>query len=150
MRAGIGEFLHSMAGLPPPLLVIVREKTGARQGPRKGRRSPEGINGQTVEMVVFGLSIRAPRDNSRIVGYWDVIAGSDLPEAADPNCWAVQMMPGSALFRDQQTIHEISAGKAPPHAGKAAKKAHKFRPLLLPHSPHLFFLTPLPPPTPPL
>src|SRR5713101_3183599 len=93
MRAGIGEFLHSMAGLPPPLLVIVREKTGARQGPRNGRRS-----------------------------------------------LAVQMMPGSALFRGQQAIHEISAGKARPHGGKAAKKADKFRALLRCQSPELFFL----------
>src|SRR6266849_845784 len=115
MRAGIGEFLHSMAGLPPPLLVIGREKTGAREGPLNGR-------------------------NSRIVGYWDVIAGSDLPEAADPNCWAVQMMPGSALFRDQQAIHEISAGKTRPHGGEAAKKANKFRALLRCQSPELFFL----------
>jgi len=41
MRAGIGEFLYSMTCLPSPFLVIVREKTGARQGPREVRPSPD-------------------------------------------------------------------------------------------------------------
>src|SRR6266566_6023657 len=41
MRAGTGEFLYSMTCLPSPFLVIVREKTGARQGPRRVRPSPD-------------------------------------------------------------------------------------------------------------
>src|SRR2546426_968983 len=37
MGAGRREFLYSMADLPPTLLVIVREKTGARQVPQNAR-----------------------------------------------------------------------------------------------------------------
>src|SRR5437016_9930268 len=67
MRAGIGEFLYSMAGLPPLLLVIVREKTDARQGPRNGRRSPGVLTGKRYKWWYSAFRFEPPRDNSPLI-----------------------------------------------------------------------------------
>src|SRR5260221_7738549 len=67
MFAGLGEFLYSMARLPPPLRVIVREKTG----PDKCRetRVPHlsVLTGKSRSGCISAFRFARPRGNSRIV-----------------------------------------------------------------------------------
>src|SRR5258707_7298249 len=68
MFAGLGEFLYSMARLPPPLRVIVREKTGPDKcrEPRVPHLSV--LTGKSRSGCISAFRFARPRGNSRIVG----------------------------------------------------------------------------------
>src|SRR6266403_1255838 len=79
MFAGLGEFLYSMARLPPPLRVIVREKTA----PDKCRetRVPHlsVLTGKSRSGCISAFRFALPRGNSRIVGNPSLGIISGLP-----------------------------------------------------------------------